>query len=236
MFSPIFRDTQTNEDNNAVFEDEAEVVSSDDDAQAVEKSKPRKEGGKAKIKRKSKKDLEKEKELQRKIEEEAALRAKAMTPEEIMSEKLKQQKLVEAADNKLTEELFGAEKAKLDDGVYDATTCATILSALKFNSSQDFQVLAQALSKKLQIEQKPVETTEFLKELIRGTSVMLPYEDLVDIDGVINVIKNTKVKTKLNKKKKKKGKTFTNVRRDDFDSVGNNAGNYGVDYDEDDFM
>lgn len=159
-----------------------------------------------------------------------------MTADEIMAEKLKQQKLVEEADNKLTEELFGAEKAKLDDGVYDAGTCATILAALKFDKKEHFELLAEALSKRLQIEQKPVETTDFLKELIRKTAVMLPYEDLVDIDGVINVIKNTKVKTKLNKKKKKKGKTFTNVRRDDLDLVGNNAGNYGADYDEFDFM
>lgn len=158
-----------------------------------------------------------------------------MTPEEIVAEKLKQQRLVEEADNKLTEELFGIESAKLEDGVYDVDTCVALLNRMKFKTEEDYKILASGVSKVLQLEQKPMFTTEFLKELIRKVTVMLHYEDLVDIDSVLSVIKNTKVKKKLNKKKKKKGK-FANVQRDELDDVQDTAGGAYGGYTEDDFM
>lgn len=49
------------------------------------------------------------------------------------------------------------------------------------------------------------------------------------------MIKNTKVKSKLNKKKKKGAKKYANVQRDDLDNVQDKAGTFDK-YDEYDFM
>lgn len=74
--------------------------------------------------------------------------AKTMTKEEIIAEKLRQQKLVEEADHKLTEELFGAgttHAAKRLDGVYDKDTCSTVLLTLPLEVEEHYKILAESV-------------------------------------------------------------------------------------------
>lgn len=104
-----------------------------------------------------------------------------------------------------------------------------IIQCLKYVSSEFSKI-----GKRLELEDKQLRTREFVKELLRSVAPTLPYEDLQEIDSVLSVVKNTKVKKTLNKKKKKQTKTFAKVQRDMFDYE--DGGNYAAGGDDYDFM
>eukprot|EP00511_Aplanochytrium_stocchinoi_P001008 CAMPEP_0204843438 /NCGR_PEP_ID=MMETSP1346-20131115/47980_1 /ASSEMBLY_ACC=CAM_ASM_000771 /TAXON_ID=215587 /ORGANISM="Aplanochytrium stocchinoi, Strain GSBS06" /LENGTH=351 /DNA_ID=CAMNT_0051982583 /DNA_START=301 /DNA_END=1358 /DNA_ORIENTATION=+ len=178
-------------------------------------------------KKKSMKQLEAEKEAQLQLEKEMAAKMEAMTPAEKMAEKLRLQKLVEESDNKLTDELF----AKKEDGIFDEDVVAATLQSIPLDNEQHFKNFASAIGKRLELEDKTLRTREFVKELLRSVAPTLPYEDLQEIDSVLSVVKNTKVKKTLNKKKKKTTKTFAKVQRDMFDYDETTDFNGGDDFD-----
>lgn len=131
------------------FSDEEEVVD-DDEEEQVEGSKPRTNGKKkVKAKKKTKAQLQKEREDQLRIEEEAAKKATAMTEEEKMAEKLRLQKLVEEADNKLTDELFNVKR---EQGIFDADTVAATLQTIPLDEEEHFKNFASAIAKRLELE------------------------------------------------------------------------------------
>mmetsp|Transcript_8648 Transcript_8648/g.10206 ORF Transcript_8648/g.10206 Transcript_8648/m.10206 type:complete len:177 (+) Transcript_8648:226-756(+) len=173
------------------------------------------------------KQLEAEKEAQLQLEKEMAAKMEAMTPAEKMAEKLRLQKLVEESDNKLTDELF----AKKEDGIFDEDVVAATLQSIPLDNEQHFKNFASAIGKRLELEDKTLRTREFVKELLRSVAPTLPYEDLQEIDSVLSVVKNTKVKKTLNKKKKKTTKTFAKVQRDMFDYDETTDFNGGDDFD-----
>jgi len=211
------------------FSDEEEVV--EEEAHAVEAPKAKKKSdGKVKAKKKNAKQLAAEKAAQLEAEKVAAEKMKAMTSEERMAEKLRLQKLVEEADNQLTDELF----AKQEDGVFDEDVVAATLQTIPLDTEEHFRNFASAIGKRLELEDKQLRTREFVKELLRSVAPTLPYEDLQEIDSVLSVVKNTKVKKTLNKKKKKQTKTFAKVQRDMFDYE--DGGNYAAGGDDYDFM
>lgn len=211
------------------FADELETV--EEEVVQVPGSQPKKFDPKAATKaKKSSKLLQKERERRLAEEAELAKNAKPMTVEEKMAEKMRLQKLVEEADNRLAEELF----AKKADGVVDVDSISATLSTVRLGDAKDFSMFATAIGKRLEMESKPLETREFFKELIRMGTKDLTGDDLVEINSVIMVIKNEKVKSKLGKKKKKKGKSIA-MSRDMFDdhTAGDGKGDY---FDDGDFM
>lgn len=213
----------------ADFADEQDTV--EEEAVQVPGSQPKKFDPKAATKaKKSSKQMQKERERRLAEEAELAKNAKPMTIEEKMAEKMRLQKLVEEADNRLAEELF----AKKADGVVDVDSISATLSTVRLGDSKDFTMFATAIGKRLELESKPLETRDFFKELIRMGTKDLTGDDLVEINSVIMVIKNEKVKSKLGKKKKKKGKSIA-MSRDMFDDHTAGAGN-GDYFDDGDFM
>lgn len=214
----------------ADFADEQECVGEEEVA-SVQSSQPKKFDPKAATKaKKSSKQMQKDRERRLTEEAERAKNAKPMTVEEKNTEKMRLQKLVEEADNRLAEELF----AKKADGVVDVDSISAMLSAVRLDTASDFALFATAIGKRLELESKPLETREFFKQLIRMGTKDLTGDDLVEINSVVMVIKNEKVKSKLGKKKKKKGKSIA-MSRDMFDdhTAGDGKGDY---FDDGDFM
>ena len=176
------------------------------------------------------KAAQKRKEEER-LKEEARLAAQApKTTEERLAEKMRLQKLVEEADHALTEALF----AKKDAGVVDSESMLAAIADVPLNNEKHFELFAAAISKTVKIKGSTLRQREFLKAVCRDVADNLTGDDIVEVVKVLNVIKNEKVKAKLNKKTKKakkKGKTFAKMSRDVFDDhgIGNDYDDYGDD-------
>lgn len=206
----------------ATFSDEEEAVDLGTSAVASEGSKPKKAVDSSKLKAK-KASKQREKELAKQLEEEAeaARNAKPLTKEERNAEKLRLQRLVEEADNDLTNDLFQVKK---EEGKLDAESIQALLQNIPLETDDDFKSFATAVGKRVEIEDKPFLAIEFLKELCRSVGRGLKGADLAEVIGVLGVVKNEKIKSQLNKKKKKGGKKFANVARKDFDIDGDTRG------------
>mmetsp|Transcript_17621 Transcript_17621/g.31068 ORF Transcript_17621/g.31068 Transcript_17621/m.31068 type:complete len:251 (-) Transcript_17621:584-1336(-) len=218
------------------FSDEEAVT--DDDMEATEKPKPRKPGDSSKAKAKALSKA-KQKDLQKQLEAEAeALKAATlMTKEEKIAEKARLQKLVEEADHELTNELFGVKK---EEGKLDVDAILSLLMSIPLETEEDYINLGQAVGRRIEVEDKPFLAKEFLKEVGRHVGRNIPGEDLAEVISLMGVVKNEKVKTQLNKKKKKAGKKFANVaRNNDFDLDGSDMARGGGAFDaglDGDFM
>jgi hypothetical protein len=214
----------------------------------------------AKANQKSKaKQREREEELARELER--ARNAKPMTREEQAAEALRLRRLVEEADNELTKDLFGgvrnsseptlsasAVEAKSRDGVQDAESLIALMASVQLDTPRQNQELAIAVSKRLDGTLKR-NAVMFLKELLRAATASLNDEEVNDLVGTLNVIKNDKVKAKLAKKKtpaaavpKPKLNTLgldkaggDRYDMGDADERGAGGGRRGA-YDDDDFM
>mmetsp|Transcript_1300 Transcript_1300/g.1641 ORF Transcript_1300/g.1641 Transcript_1300/m.1641 type:complete len:255 (+) Transcript_1300:449-1213(+) len=196
------------------FSDEEEGVDFSDEIAATERSKPKKKDDsklKAKLASKNKK---KELEAELAAEAERAKNLKPLTKEEKIAEKLRLQKLVEESDNAITNDLFNAKK---EEGKLDADAIAALLQSIPLNDESDYKDFAAAVGKRVEVEDKPFLAKEFVKELCRAVGRSVSGEDLAEVISVLGVVKNEKVKTQLNKKKKKGGKKFANVSRNDMD-------------------
>jgi hypothetical protein len=165
---------------------------------------------KAKVASKSK-QKEREEELAREVER--ARNAKPMTAEEKATEAARLRKLVEESDNELARDLFsGVQKAgatggaaafaaRAVDGVQDADSLAAMMHMVDLSTTKQASELATAMSRRLEMDSKKI-AVYFLKDLLRASCASLNDEEVLELIGVLNVIKNEKVKAKLAKTKK----------------------------------
>eukprot|EP00924_Labyrinthula_sp_SR-Ha-C_P000996 maker-scaffold_7-snap-gene-10.28-mRNA-1 protein AED:0.02 eAED:0.02 QI:150/1/1/1/1/1/4/104/263 len=251
-------DVQEDSNNQPAFsDDDQEVVESDKD-EVFEQ--PRSNPNKTQrivAKKKSKKEIEKQKEEIRRLEEEAALKSEALTEEEKMAEKLRIQKLVEEQDNKLTEELFSGGISGSNMGTEDnegtnhtrnvgakpildtsVDGFLSVLNRFDLKKFKDYKNFAEAVAKRIELDGKDKDVKEFMKDIVRHAGRIMNYEDLAEVENVLAVVKNTKVKKTLTKKKKKAGKPTIKMERGGVlgDSAGGGYDKY-ADYDQyDDFM
>ena len=157
---------ESQEKATAEFSDEEEVVDDDEGEGLVESTKPRTNGKKkVKAKKKTKAQLQQERAEQLRVEEEAAKKAKAMTEEEKMAEKLRLQKLVEESDNKLTDELFNVKR---EQGIFDEDTVAATLQTIPLDSEEHFKNFASAIAKRLELEVSAIDLEEFAPDCPRS--------------------------------------------------------------------
>ena len=227
--------TETAAAPGALEEEDETVAAEELAAPDAEAPKPKvKQSDPSKAKKLSK-QAQKEREARLAAEAERAKNAKPMTAEEREAEKARLQRLVEESDNALADELFGLGDDDDDGGVGNAgsagggTDAASIAARVKLGARKNYVALAQELGKRFEIEGSVLNTKEFLKEVLRCSCAALSDEDVVEIEQVLGVIKNTKVKTRLNKKKKNpKGKASVQVARgrieDDFLDMGGGGG------------
>jgi translation initiation factor 3 subunit J len=214
----------------ASFSDEEEVVDSDEDDKAVEGAKPKKAGEPGKVTAKAL-GKAKQKELEKAMaaEAEATKAVKALSKEEKIAEKLRLQKLVEESDHAIAEDLFGvaegAPKAPAPPAAaaVDAGGDALLatLMAVKLDSEEAYKALANTVGRRVEVEDKPFLAKEFLKEIGRAIGRSISGEDLAEVIAVLGVVKNSKVKVELGKKKKVvKGKKLNVGGGGDFDMDG----------------
>jgi translation initiation factor 3 subunit J len=238
-----------------LFDDEDEAVDLDVSG-TTESTKPKKavdeKQALSKAKSASKqKQKERDEELAR--EAERARSARPMTAEERVAEQLRLKRLVEEADAQLAGDLFGGapggkpgvNAAKAADGVQDVDTLKAVLQRVSLNTNKETDDLAKAVGQRLELGVTRAMTVAFLKNLLRNTCQTLTDEDVLEITGVLNVIKNEKVKAKLAKKKpattaKPKGNLGlggdTKFDLDGTVSQSRGVGHVGGAFDDDDFM
>ncbi len=202
-------------------QDDDEEVVSDDEVTTLNKPQAKKKGdGKIKAKKATK---QKQKELAAALEKEAeaAKEMKPMTKEEKVAEKLRLQRLVEEADHALTDDLFNTKKA---EGKLDVDAIAAMLQNVPLEDEKEYKNFANAVARRVEIEDKAFLTKEFFKELCRSLAKTISGDDIAEVISVLGVVKNEIVKQKMGKKKKKVKAKFANVARNDFDLDGTGMG------------
>nr|CAG4650699.1 EOG090X0OQM [Sida crystallina] len=212
-------------------EDEEEPVkeSWEDEETEAKETKPVTTGAPAK-KKSSKKLEEKIAEKERKLKEEAELRRQMeeenMTPEEKAAEKLRRQKLVEAADFELAKETFGVSSSSYRGGSIDDADPTT---------KEQFTELRNNLVKKMQSLSLKEQFNDFMEELIKDFCVGLDVEVLKKVSATTKSLHEEKLRmAKALAKGGKKGKTKVVLKMDkETDLYGDDFAGGG---DYDDFM
>jgi len=197
------------------------------------------------------KQKQKERETELAREAERARNAKPMTAEEKQAEALRLKRIVEEQDAALAGDLFGSSAssapppsgvsaAKAKDGVFqDADSLKAVLSRVQLSTAKETDDFAKAVGTRLEMGVSRPLTVAFLKSLLREATKALTDDDVNDVSGVLNVIKNEKVKAKMAKKKpvaavKPKG-NLNMVSDSKFDLDGTLGQRAGA-LDDDDFM
>ncbi|CAL8246778.1 unnamed protein product [Lota lota] len=203
----------------------------DDDDEEEKKAEIKKAETKVSEKKKlSEKIKEKENREKRKKQEEIRQKVQEeLTPEEQQAEKLRVQKLQEAADLELAKDAFGINTVNNVAGI----------DAMCPSSKEDFIEFEKLLKEKICQFEKSVHYSNFLDSLFRELCISLEIEDLKKISNSLTVLLSEKQKQeKQNKaKKKKKGGLpsggLKGKMRDDLDYTAFDGG-YAQDYE--DFM
>ncbi|CAL1603787.1 unnamed protein product [Knipowitschia caucasica] len=218
-------------------EDEDEDVKDNwDDEEEEEKKLEEKKTVKASEKKKlSEKIKERENRLRKKQQEEEEELSKSqaeLTPEELIAEKLRVQKLQEESDLELAKDAFGVSTSNCVAG--------TGIDAMSPSSKEDFTEFEKHLKDKISQFEKSVHYSSFLDSLFRELCISLEVEDLKKISNSLAALLSEKQKQeKQNKGKKKKkgvvagGGGFKAKMKDDLD-YGGFDGDYTQDYE--DFM
>jgi len=138
--------------------------------------------------------------------------------EEILSDKLEKQRLMEESDLILAKEAFGVSSEGLD---------------VNLASKDDFDAFKKILVEKLSSVERSPYYVPFLENMFRELCVTLEPDDIKRISGNLNALFNEKVKAQKIAKPKKKGKGYTlKMERNDVDF--DDGGELGNDFD--DFM
>ncbi|XP_060063660.1 eukaryotic translation initiation factor 3 subunit J-like [Ylistrum balloti] len=173
----------------------------------------------------------KKKKLADRIAEKQAAKIKAqeeeqrvLTPEEELSEKLRQRKLQEESDLKLAKEAFG-------------TSDITGIDAMFPETEEEYKEFEEALKNKITYFDKSKHYVSFIEKLFTDIVVTLETEDVKKVGSCITTIYQEKLKQQkeLKKKEKKKMKVTIKSERDgDFgDLAAASSGHYDDLYDED---
>lgn len=173
----------------------------------------------------------KKKKLADRIAEKQAAKLKAqeeekrvLTPEEQLSEKLRQRKLQEESDLKLAKEAFG-------------TSDMTGIDAMFPETEEEYKEFEEALKNKITYFDKSKHYVSFIEKLFTDIVLTLETEDVRKVGTCITTIYQEKQKQQreLKKKEKKKIKVTIKSERDgDFgDLAAASSGHYDDLYDED---
>lgn len=128
---------------------------------------------------KSKRKALKEKLAQREAEE-----TRPKTAEELLAQKLEQQRLVEESDLDLAKDTFGVSTG----------SDASILDNIRLASKEDFEEFRKALEQKLSPFVRSPYYASFLEDLFRNLSTSLDTEDIKKINHALNSLYNEKIK------------------------------------------
>ena len=181
-------------------------------------------------------------------EAERARSARPMTAEEKQAEALRLKRIVEEQDAALAGDLFGSSAsapsgvsaAKAKDGVFqDADSLKAVLSRVQLSTTKETDDFAKAIGTRLEMGVSRPLTVAFLKSLLREATKALTDDDVNDVSGVLNVIKNEKVKAKMAKKKPVaavKPKGNLNLLSDSKFDLDGTLGQRAGAFDDDDFM
>ncbi|RWS22559.1 eukaryotic translation initiation factor 3 subunit J-like protein [Leptotrombidium deliense] len=213
-------------------EDEEEDIKDNWDDDDEEEVKSEEAEQKQPVEKKKKKNLaviiaEKEEKRRKELEEKKRLleeQAKASAPktqEEILAERLQQQRLQEESDLMLAKEAFGVSDAKAE-----ACGLDVVLS-----SKEDFDNFKKNIVTKLQAVQKSPHYLTFLETAFREICVTLETDDIKRISNNLNALYNEKLKAqKQSTKNKKKPKSTIKIERSDMDAFAGD--DYGNEFDE----
>ncbi|XP_072320604.1 eukaryotic translation initiation factor 3 subunit J-B [Eucyclogobius newberryi] len=217
-------------------EDEDEDVKDNwDDEEEEEAKKLEAKKNETKISEKKKlseKIKEKENRLRKKQQEEEEMQQnqEELSPEELIAEKLRVQKLQEESDLELAKDAFGVSTSNSVSGI----------DAMCPSSREDFTEFEKMLKDKLSPFEKSEHYSSFLESLFQELCISLEVEDLKKISNSLTALLSEKLKQeKQNKGKKKKkgvvtgGGGFKAKMKDDLD-YGGFDGDYTQDYE--DFM
>lgn len=155
-----------------------------------------------------------------KVEAAAASKAakKEMSAEDKLAEKIRLQKVQEAADLKNAEELFG---------VGDSASKGAIDKMLP-ETKEEFDQLAEALKTKITFFESSKEYGDFVEKLINDLSVTLPVEVIKKIGVTLNTLYHEKerMRKEAAKSKKKKQKAVVRIERDDLGLADGSGADY----------
>jgi len=138
-----------------------------------------------------------EEELARKVMELELEAESNMTPDELHAHK---QRLIERADNALTDDLFGNVDNQAGRGG-SAAAGADAVDRLVLRDLKDHLKHARKVSAAIKANGKITMATAFVKEVIEGVKDVLDEDAVSDIIKSLNVIKNDKVQAAKRKAK-----------------------------------
>nr|XP_056721715.1 eukaryotic translation initiation factor 3 subunit J [Euleptes europaea] len=143
-----------------------------------------------KIKERENQQKKKQEEIKKRLE--ASEETKELTPEELLADKLRLQKLQEEADLELAKETFGVNNTFGID-------------AMNPSSKDDFTEFGKVLKEKITQYEKSLYYAGFLETLVRDICISLEVDDLKKVTNSLTVLCSEKQKQeKQNKAKKKK--------------------------------
>ncbi|RWS07921.1 eukaryotic translation initiation factor 3 subunit J-like protein [Dinothrombium tinctorium] len=166
-----------------------------------------------------KKRRELEEKKKKELEEKASRAPK--TQEELLQERLEQQRLQEESDLLLAKEAFGVSDQKAERTSLD----------MNLSSKEDFDTFKRNLVIKLQSVEKSPHYVSFLETAFREICVTLDPDDIKRISSNLNALFNEKIKAQKTTKAKKKGTkgAAIKIERSDMDLA---ADDYGDDLDD----
>mmetsp|Transcript_24371 Transcript_24371/g.68461 ORF Transcript_24371/g.68461 Transcript_24371/m.68461 type:complete len:266 (+) Transcript_24371:60-857(+) len=150
------------------------------------------------------------------------------------AERARRQKLVEDADHRLTEDLFGDGE---DAAKKKKATLEDVLAETKLTTNEEMEALATKLAPAILKCDKGLAITHFLKHVCRAVGGPLTSDMVKDVERTLSALRNEKMKEKRGATKKKKfaGKQgFTKEEDDSYIMAQGGFTGGGEEYD--DFM
>nr|XP_046909292.1 eukaryotic translation initiation factor 3 subunit J-A-like isoform X2 [Dermatophagoides farinae] len=166
----------------------------------------------------------KSKALKEKIQQkEESERSQPKTADELLAEKLENQRLIEEGDLALAKETFGIS------GNNDSTSA---LNNIRLATKDDFEDFRKALDDKLSPYIRSPHYMTFLDGLFRTLASSLEIDDIRKLNATLTALYNEKIKLQKNKgKKNKKAPTIMMEREKDY-SYGKQMDQYEDEYDD----
>jgi len=147
------------------------------------KKKPLEERIREKQEKKRLEQLQREEELKQQEEE-----TRELTPEEMLEEKLRNQRLQEESDLELAKDVFGVDSAP------EPIPGQKTIDNFNPDSKEDFTELAQMITTKFSKFESKREYTPFLENLFRDLCTGVEAEDIKRISNTLNILATEKTK------------------------------------------
>lgn len=174
------------------WEDEEEEKKDEEKQEIKQKAVPLIKKKKTLVEKIEEKERKEREEVARKLAAKEAM--KNLTPEEKMAEKLRQQRLQEEADLQVTKETFGVIETSSDS-----------IDALNPSTQEEFNLLQEAILKKLQPLATSVHYPTFVEDLTRNICAGLTASNIKKLKVAIDTLYTEKQKAEKEKGPSKKG-------------------------------